>query len=292
MTTVGYGDVSVGWSNGMMTVAIVQILVSVSLVTSLIADFKKLGIRRHSDFERLHQLTRRLDPEYLRMLAESSAHTAHAAPDSAAASRGKRTPDDEEAHWSLSRFDFVLGTLVLTKVLSWEAVEPILQQFDKIDTDGSGRIGPSELKAHEEQMRRAGLHRALSKTALLLGTPDKNRPSRGGRAQQGLHKLFESTKRARQRQGRRASASLGERGGQIQSLGRDARTSVRTAAALLIQSRMRTARKREEPHGPDTKRGKAGGAGKMDAATSREVGGPTKEQEPCNRVRGIVVLHI
>ena len=253
MTTVGYGDVSVGWSNQMMTIAIVQILVSVSLVTSLIADFKQLGIRRHSDFERLHQLTRRLDPEYIRMLAESS-HSAHAALGSTASSCDKRRPDDEEAHWSLSRFDFVLGTLVLTKVLSWDVVEPIIEQFDRIDIDGSGRIGPSELKAHEEQMTKAGLHRALSKTALLLGIPDNNRATRGGRAQRALQELFLSTKRAKEKRAsgrtrRRTRVNHGGRGTQLQALGRDATTSVRTAAALLIQTRIRGGKTK----GPDQK---------------------------------------
>ena len=190
MTTVGYGDVSVRHLNATMAVAIVQILVTVSLMASLITEFKVLGIRRHGDLQKLQQLTRRLDPHYLRTIAEISRSSR---PGDTGSSK-QPTAEDE---WALNRLDFVLGTLILTKALKIEDVEPILRQFDAIDTDGSGRIGPQELRRHEEHLRRRAFHKQLSQTALLLGSASPRQPLQGGRTEKAVQRLFASTGKRR-----------------------------------------------------------------------------------------------
>jgi voltage-gated potassium channel Kch len=185
MTTVGYGDISVSHLDATMAVAIAQILVTVSLMASLLSQFNLLGIRRHEDLKKLQQLTRRLDPQYMRAIAEISRS-------SRPAQMGPSTQPTTENEWSLSRLDFVVGTLLLTKVLKLEDVEPVLRQFDALDTDGSGRLGPAELRRHEEHLRKRAFHKQLSDQALLLGATPRM-PLRGGRTEAGVRKLFAFT---------------------------------------------------------------------------------------------------
>ena len=46
----------------------------------------------------------------------------------------------------LDKLEFVIGMLTKLELVSWETVEPFLQQFDTLDTDCSGQLTSDDLE--------------------------------------------------------------------------------------------------------------------------------------------------
>ena len=48
----------------------------------------------------------------------------------------------------VDRIEYVIGMLTHLGVLSWSDVQPFLDQFDRMDVDGSGRLDRADLERH------------------------------------------------------------------------------------------------------------------------------------------------
>ena len=68
----------------------------------------------------------------------------------------------------LDKADFVVGMLVLLGVCEWEDAEPIMEHFDSLDTNGSGRLEKHEFQAAAAVARRSSSVSGLDELEKLM----------------------------------------------------------------------------------------------------------------------------
>jgi len=118
-TTVGYGDVKIETDGGKLC-SIVHILLSVCTITAVIADLDHLRDKRKRLLQRSRLLKRKLDRDLITSL-------------------------DRDGN-GLDKLEFVIGMLTKLELVTWETVEPFLQQFEMLDTDQSGKLTQDDLE--------------------------------------------------------------------------------------------------------------------------------------------------
>ena len=131
-TTVGYGDMSIATEGGRIW-ACFHILFSVVLLAEAMASVGELSEERRVAFERLSQMTKKLDADMLDELLGQAVEL-----------RTKPGEAPQSAN-TVGEFEFVLCMLMQMGVTKMSVVRPLLTQFRTLDADGSGRLGKEDL---------------------------------------------------------------------------------------------------------------------------------------------------
>mmetsp|Transcript_47493 Transcript_47493/g.117590 ORF Transcript_47493/g.117590 Transcript_47493/m.117590 type:complete len:672 (-) Transcript_47493:56-2071(-) len=160
ITTVGYGDTIIRTDAGKLC-AIAHILLSICIITAVITDADHLRDERHRLLHRARLLRRKLDRNLITSL-------------------------DRDGN-GLDKLEFVIGMLTKLELVTWDTVDPFLQQFDMLDSNKSGHLTHGDLEKladiMEEQeeeraqaFRNVGLSRNSSVRSAFMGRPsDVNR---------------------------------------------------------------------------------------------------------------------
>jgi len=132
-TTVGYGwnGLNGNPSQGAKAWASVYILLSTTLLATTVGHLSTLRATRHWQEQRNELLSKQLDVELIESL-------------------------DTDGN-GVDKLEFVVGMLTNLNLVQWTDIDPFLKQFDKMDTDKSGRLTRDDLRSHVEDMRNKAL---------------------------------------------------------------------------------------------------------------------------------------
>jgi len=145
-TTVGYGDVALT-TNGSKLFATLHVALSVSWLGALVGEVSVLQARRKAQIDRADVLLRQMDVDEIVELDKD----------------GK----------GVDKLEFAIGMMIVLGVelcgekLTWEAMQPFLKKFDKIDHSNTGRIDREDL----ERLARQGRDEVIAKSKAGKG-PD------------------------------------------------------------------------------------------------------------------------
>ena len=135
-TSIGYGAPQITTASGRWC-AVVQIVLTVSLVGAIISDIRMLSVLRKEKLHKLRLVQGQHDTDLMVAL-------------------------DRDGN-GVDRFEFVIGMLQTLEVVTPDDVEPFLMLFERLDVDKSGYLTASDFEARREQNESEVQARALKK---------------------------------------------------------------------------------------------------------------------------------
>jgi hypothetical protein len=168
-STVGYGNPEIGATTGNPEPgriwASFHILMSVALLGDTISIVDELRTERSRELKRIEALNRKLDRPLLDNLNMRSAAL---------------RPDINKTVDGITELEFVIGMCVELDMIDMDQIKPFIDQFRRLDLNGSGMVGMKDLRLEANNM--ANLSRLQRKTTTVVGKS----PNRGSQAQKAM----------------------------------------------------------------------------------------------------------
>ena len=220
-TTVGLGDVRIDrLGNGVKWVAVLHIFFTVGLLAAIISDLGSLHAHRKRLLDRIQMILRKCDPElmdqlhanYLDSIEEMSKEEAslredssmnisdfpleaikavvgvsdeESGPTEAEIAARKQSVHQDLLETGMDKTEFVVSTLVLLGVLTWQDALPVMRHFDQLDVKKTGRLNAHDFEELSGRPPPKGLE-ALTKLATRNGVLKEVLKRREHRASKAL----------------------------------------------------------------------------------------------------------